>query len=174
MQTFLPYPSYKESCEALDLKRLNKQILECYQILRALKYPIVEWHHRLNYQNERKYKAQVIRATRNGGRTKDARRKIRGWTNHVVTRMWAGYEDSLALYAQEACNAKLARTGKAHKYHEAFGDHFTAVPPPWLGKEEFHKSHRANLLRKDYAYYSALGWTENPETPYYWPVPLMD
>ena len=33
MQTFLPHSSYIESAQALDNKRLNKQILEGYQIL---------------------------------------------------------------------------------------------------------------------------------------------
>ena len=36
MQTFLPHPSKRESLDALDNKRLNKQILECYQILKVL------------------------------------------------------------------------------------------------------------------------------------------
>jgi hypothetical protein len=33
MQTFLPHSTYKRSAQALDNKRLNKQILEGYQIL---------------------------------------------------------------------------------------------------------------------------------------------
>ena len=40
--------------------------------------------------------------------------------------------------------------------------------PHWLGNEKFHSSHRANLLRKDYEYYSQFGWDENPESPYVW------
>jgi Pyrimidine dimer DNA glycosylase len=36
MQTFLPHPSMRESLDALDNKRLNKQILESYQILKVL------------------------------------------------------------------------------------------------------------------------------------------
>jgi len=36
MQTFLPYPSFTLSAICLDNKRLNKQILECDQILNAL------------------------------------------------------------------------------------------------------------------------------------------
>ena len=36
MQTFLPFQSYEESAESLDNKRLNKQILESYQILKVL------------------------------------------------------------------------------------------------------------------------------------------
>ena len=42
------------------------------------------------------------------------------------------------------------------------------VKPHWLGKEEFHSSHRANLLRKDKEYYSQFNWTENLELPYVW------
>ncbi len=36
MQTFLPYKSFYHTAQALDNKRLNKQILECYQILNVL------------------------------------------------------------------------------------------------------------------------------------------
>lgn len=36
MQTFLPYTNTLDAARALDNKRLNKQILECYQILNVL------------------------------------------------------------------------------------------------------------------------------------------
>jgi len=36
VQTFLPYASFQKSAKELDSKRLNKQILECYQILKVL------------------------------------------------------------------------------------------------------------------------------------------
>ena len=36
MQTFLPFKSFYNTAQALDNKRLNKQILECYQILKVL------------------------------------------------------------------------------------------------------------------------------------------
>lgn len=36
MQTFLPYPAIRDSLDALDNKRLNKQVLETYQILKVL------------------------------------------------------------------------------------------------------------------------------------------
>jgi len=36
MQTFLPYKDFDKSAQALDSKRLNKQILEGYQILKVL------------------------------------------------------------------------------------------------------------------------------------------
>ena len=45
MQTFLPYKSFYHTAQALDSKRLNKQILECYQILNVLsnKDPHAGW-----------------------------------------------------------------------------------------------------------------------------------
>jgi hypothetical protein len=39
MQTFLPYKDFTKSAQALDNKRLNKQILEGYQILKVLGNP---------------------------------------------------------------------------------------------------------------------------------------
>jgi hypothetical protein len=36
MQTFLPYKDFDKVATVLDNKRLNKQILECYQILKVL------------------------------------------------------------------------------------------------------------------------------------------
>jgi hypothetical protein len=39
MQTFLPYQDFEEVAADLDSKRLNKQILECYQILNVLSNP---------------------------------------------------------------------------------------------------------------------------------------
>jgi hypothetical protein len=36
MQTFLPFKDFDQSAKALDNKRLNKQILEGYQILKVL------------------------------------------------------------------------------------------------------------------------------------------
>jgi hypothetical protein len=38
MQTFLPYPDFKKSLQALDYRRLGKQRVEAYQIIRAIKY----------------------------------------------------------------------------------------------------------------------------------------
>lgn len=39
MQTFLPYKDFDKSAHVLDSKRLNKQILEGYQILKVLNNP---------------------------------------------------------------------------------------------------------------------------------------
>ena len=45
MQTFLPYPDFKKSLQTLDYRRLGKQRVEAYQILRAIKYGGGWQHH---------------------------------------------------------------------------------------------------------------------------------
>jgi hypothetical protein len=42
------------------------------------------------------------------------------------------------------------------------------IYPDWFGFEDFHSSHRANLLKKDPEFYSQYGWIENPQNPYVW------
>jgi hypothetical protein len=43
MQTFLPYPSFEQSMRVLDKRRLGKQRVEAYQILRTLSGISVGW-----------------------------------------------------------------------------------------------------------------------------------
>jgi hypothetical protein len=43
VQTFLPYPDLRVSCVVLDDRRLGKQRVETYQILRALTWPQYAW-----------------------------------------------------------------------------------------------------------------------------------
>lgn len=43
MQTFLPYPSFERSVRTLDYRRLGKQRVEAFQILKALRDPSYGW-----------------------------------------------------------------------------------------------------------------------------------
>lgn len=43
MQTFLPYSDFAVSAKCLDKKRLNKQIVEVAQILKAINNPLYGW-----------------------------------------------------------------------------------------------------------------------------------
>lgn len=43
MNTFLPYPDFRESARCLDRQRLGKQRVECLQVLRALLGEAVGW-----------------------------------------------------------------------------------------------------------------------------------
>jgi hypothetical protein len=43
VQTFVPYPDFRASCAVLDDRRLGKQRVETFQILRALTWPTYAW-----------------------------------------------------------------------------------------------------------------------------------
>jgi hypothetical protein len=39
-----------------------------------------------------------------------------------------------------------------------------------MGHHDFHSSHRAALLYKDFEWYSQFGWCEQPQLHYLWPI----
>jgi hypothetical protein len=138
VQTFLPYPSFQESAQCLDYKRLGKQRVEILQLLNAL-----------------------------SGESK-------GWVNHPACKMWRGNERTLILYGIYICEAWINKG-----YKDTCLDKILAYAkvwplengkPYWLGNDDFHRSHRSNLLRKNYQHYSQFGWTEPTDLPYVWPV----
>ena len=90
----------------------------------------------------------------------------KGWINHPASVMWKPYPDALKLYTNVIILEWIERGYNNNM--EIYDIHGTPNMPHWLGKESFHSSHRANLLRKDYEYYSQFGWDENPEKPYVW------
>lgn len=92
------------------------------------------------------------------------------WRNHPAVRMWAWHEHALKLFGVEVCIAWKAR-GYKDTMLERF---FSAVTPqgtdpPWLGCEDFHASHRGNLVRKDPEYYGSFFPDADPEVKYVWP-----
>lgn len=104
------------------------------------------------------------------------------WKNHPAVLMWQYYKVALALYGLEICDEWTARGYKDTclvKIKEIISpyNYGAAYYPFWLGDENFHASHRAALLYKDYNYYSQFGWEEKPAVPdskgslpYVWPV----
>lgn len=101
-----------------------------------------------------------------------------GWKNHPASKMWRGYESALARYSL-ACLAELSRRGRRYPHHIRFFEKFVTDEriPDWLGNEEFHASHRAALLYKNFEWYKHFGWKESPaipnekgSLPYYWPI----
>lgn len=149
MQTFLPYPEFEASARALDAKRLGKQRVETLQVVRALTRP--------GY----------------------------GWANHPAVLMWKGFEEALGRYGLTCCEVWVERgfgdscaasitadlgaaglTGfrNQHELEQA------GALPPWLGDEEFHRSHRSALIRKDPDHYGPLFPGTPDDLPYVWPV----
>ena len=96
-----------------------------------------------------------------------------GWQNHPVTKMWTPYVNSLKYYTDVIIREWISRgynnNMELYGIDELVKDDMLTFPH-WLGNEKFHSSPRANLLRKDYEYYSQFGWTENPNNPYVWLV----
>ena len=149
MQTFLPYPSFRESARCLDYRRLGKQRVECKQLLLALGVPVGE------HQPKRS-----------------------SWVNHPAARMWRGHEFSLIEYAMEVCHEWIRR-GYNDTLLPQFKDAWWQITwnsdrlvasPNWLGYDALHASHRSNLLRKDREWYGRFGWQEPADLPYVWPV----
>jgi hypothetical protein len=96
------------------------------------------------------------------------RTPTKGWRNHPVTVMWTGYESALQLYQNYTIQEWISRGYKNTMLLEDV-DMNSVVMPHWFGLKEFHRSHRSNLLRKDYEYYSQY-FDEDPNLPYYWPA----
>lgn len=132
MQTFLPYSNFNECAKVLDNKRLGKQRVEAYQILKCLETP-------------------------------------NRWKNHPAVLMWAGYEEVLKIYINSMIAEWIKRGFRnTMKIYQTTLNVF----PQFIGNEEFHASHRSNLLRKNPEHYSKFGWTEPNNLPYYWPTKI--
>ena len=90
---------------------------------------------------------------------------FKGLLNHPFSIMWKPYLPALKQYTnviiQEWVNRGYYNNIEMYEVKNM-------ELPYWIGDERVHSSHRANLLRKDYEYYSKFGWTENSEDPYVW------
>lgn len=151
VQTFLPYPDFRSSAESLDTKRLGKQRVEGLQIVRGLTVP--------GY----------------------------GWRHHPAVKMWAGHLEALGCYTLECCAAWTAR-GYADTVADTVRADLLAADvrqvrsqldlarsgqlPPWIGREDFHRSHQSSLVRKDPDHYRPLFGDVPDDLPYVWPSPL--
>lgn len=150
MQTFLPYPDFARTASVLDPVRLGKQRVEALQVLRGLTVP--------GY----------------------------GWRHHPAVRMWTGYEEGLVRYGLEICRVWCA-TGRQDTCAGTLLSDFTARVrtgpvrtqrelataeelPPWLGDQDFHRSHRSALVRKDPGYYRCHFPDAPDALPYVWPA----
>ena len=96
------------------------------------------------------------------------RTPTKGWRNHPVTRMWSGYEEALKLYQNFTIQEWISRGYKNTMKLEEINMKNIYLPY-WFGNNNFHRSHRSNLLRKDYEYYSQF-FDEPSNLEYHWPV----
>lgn len=147
MQTFLPDPSFLASAAALDDRRLGKQRVETFQILRALVFPAYAWKNHPAVAMWRGFTPALV-----------------GY-GLAVCAEWQrrGYADAVA--------ASLL-TFTAGRAPDLAGLRLEGRLPPWLGDPALHRSHRAALMRKEPERYP--DFAEEPvDLPYVWPLPLF-
>ena len=142
MQTFLPYPSFAESAAALDSRRLGKQRVETFQLLRALTVPGHGWR---NHPAAKMWEGHLPALVSYG---------------LVITDEWIGQgrndtvREKILVFAPEV-------DGVAQNDLEL---------PAWIGDEAFHRAHRSNLIRKDAEFYVPRFGDVPDDLPYIWPV----
>ena len=147
MQTFLPYPDFSRSAEALDTKRLGKQRVEALQILRALHLPAYGWGSHPAVTMWSGHAAALVIYT--AAAVAEWRR--RGFADTVLAQV--------IEFAPEA-------EGRDQRWLRTAG-----LEPPWLGGDALHRSHRSALLRKDPSHYRPLFGAERDDLDYHWPPP---
>lgn len=137
MQTFLPFEDFTRTAACLDRQRLGKQRVETLMIARIM-----------------------------AGQPSS-------WKNHPVMAMWRSTPDTLLRYQKAICYEWSAVRGYSDNcFDETFELLMPEIGPSrdrpwWLGDEEFHLSHRANLRRKDPLHYVDF---EDLELSYRWPT----
>ncbi|UCE13651.1 MAG: hypothetical protein JSV04_00400 [Candidatus Heimdallarchaeota archaeon] len=138
MQTFLPFSNFKKSLQVLDWRRLGKQRVEALTIIKAIE-----------------------------GKPRKDGEPYKGWLNHPCIIMWRDYVPALKLYHDLSIN-EWVRRGFNNNMPLYNLEETQISYPHWLGFPPYHASHRANLLRKEFSYYSQFGWEEQPSDVYVW------
>jgi hypothetical protein len=90
-----------------------------------------------------------------------------GWRNHPAVRMWRGFEAALQQYQNTIIQEWVNRGYKNNMSFESIKSEI--VYPTWFGDDKVHRSHRSNLLRKDFEYYSEF-FNEPTDLEYHWPI----
>jgi hypothetical protein len=96
----------------------------------------------------------------------------RGWTNHPARDMWRPYVPALIEYGIVICKEWQGRNfnDTCLLKIQSFSTGQPIEYPWWLGDSKFHHSHKSNLLRKNYEYYSRYFPDVEDNHPYIWPV----
>lgn len=92
------------------------------------------------------------------------------WRHHPAVKMWMGYTGAIAFYMDSCIEEWIKRGYKNTMFIQPL-DVYRLTYPSWIKDSRVNASHRSNLLRKDFNYYSQFGWTDPIDLPYYWPTP---
>jgi hypothetical protein len=88
-----------------------------------------------------------------------------GWVNHPAVRLWREFPTALAVYHDVMIREWIFRGFKNNMPFLSDGSY---DEPVWLGVSALHDSHRSNLLRKNYDFYSQYRWDVPNDLPYFW------
>jgi predicted DNA-binding transcriptional regulator AlpA len=141
MQTFMTHDNYVDSAKSLDVKRLGKQRVEAYQILKAL---------RGDYDNTGawvNHPATVM------------------WRNHEYDLALYGLTMSIEWYERGFKDSMCEIFAGIMDEHESKN---TDSYPWWVNNELLRMTHQSNLMRKDSSYYA---FDVPANIPYVWPLP---
>lgn len=141
MQTFMTHDNYVDTAKALDNKRLGKQRVEAYQILKALRGDYNDTGAWVNHP------ATVM------WRGYEYELSLYGLTISVEF-LERGFDGSHMMTTFNDINAQLSPTN-TEKY------------PWWVNDELLRYTHQSNLVRKDADYYD---FNVPDNIPYVWPL----
>lgn len=146
MQTFLPYEDYEESAKSLDYRRLGKQRVETYQLLKVL----------------------ADQAVGKGWKNHPAGLMWKGVEYELII-----YGENIC---REWMINRGYRDNTLEKINEFKNIFKPTYKPFWLGLKEFHDSHKSNLVRKDPIYYQKFlnDSNVNADNPYIWPIKRVE
>jgi len=91
-----------------------------------------------------------------------------GWSKHPCAKMWKDYPEALIKYYNIVVTEWERRGYKNSMQKFIIAGNIKY--PPFVGNEEFHNSHKSNLLRKDPQYYGKFGWDVPDDLSYVWEV----
>jgi hypothetical protein len=124
VNTFLPFADFKMCAVCLDDKRLYKQIVECKQILRALRGEVK------GYKNH------------------PATKMWKGYEDALSDYMGVMFEE----WATRRYKGYIPRFFLNRTYHDI--NAVAGSMPSWFGRPSFHDSHKARLHQKDPKHYA--------------------
>jgi hypothetical protein len=95
------------------------------------------------------------------------------WSNHPAVNQWRKYLTALKIYYNTAVliwNSKRKKNGETVKQRILLSINNNDIRYPiWLGKVDYHNSHKSNLLRKYPKHYTQFNWNVPDNLPYIWP-----
>lgn len=167
VQTFMPYPSFTESAQVLDLARLGDQRIRALEILEVLTGNSVVSSRRLEGGGA---------MSLSGEHWHLQARRDQNCLQHPVVLMWNGYLQALLDYQRAICCEWIRRGNQDTVWEKsqflvtASGLSFDPIRiPPWWGSRRLHAAHRAELLATEPSWYGQFGWTDASDPDGLWP-----